>query len=115
MTSSFAADLATILAGDGVAATLRTYTSAYDPATGANTNTATDTSVKVAISAYTTEEIAGGLVERGDMKGTIPAAGLTAPTTSAKLVVSGVEWSIKSVTPRYGGGSVISYALQLGR
>ena len=100
----------------GDACTLkRTSAAAYDPATGENTNTATDASVKAVISAYTTEEVVGGLVERGDMKATVPAAGLPAPTTTAKLVVSGVEWSIKSVTPRYGGGVVISYALQLGR
>lgn len=116
MPSTFAADLAHLLGHDGVTATLRTYSSAYNVATGANVNTPTDTTVSVAISQYTVEEIAGGLVERGDLKATVPAAQVTtAPTTAAKLVMSGVEWSVVSVSPRYAGGRVLSYALQVRR
>lgn len=113
MASTFAGDLATILADAGTAGFLRTYSSVYDPATGTNTNTATDVAVKIRRTAYSLEETDGTLVQRGDMRATIAAAGLTEPTTAAKLVIGGVEWSIQAVGPRDGNGAVVSYQLQI--
>lgn len=116
MPSTFAADLATLMADAGTLAALRTYTSAYDPAAGQNVNTPHDTPVDAILSEYTVEEVAGGLVERGDLKATIPAASLSdAPTTAATFVLDGQEWSVVSVLPRYAGGVVLSYALQVRR
>ncbi len=114
MPTSFASDLASILGDTGTAATLKTVTSVFDPATGTNTNTETSVSVTAMIAAYTLEETDGSLVQRGDLKATIPAAGLaTAPTTSALFGLGSETWAIKSVQPRYAGGSVLSFALQL--
>lgn len=116
MASSFAADLAHLLGEAGTSATLRTYTEVFDPVAGTKTRTAADTSVSVSISSFTTEEIIGGLALRGDLKVTLAAGELeVAPTPAMTLVLDGAEWSIHTVTPRYAGGAVLSYVLQLRR
>lgn len=116
MPSSFAADLAMLLGETGTSASLRIFTEIFDPVEGENTQVATDVAVTAVVSAYRTEEVDGSLVQRGDVKATIQAQGLAAAPTPAEVFVLGSEeWSIQSVTPRYAGGIVLSYALQLRR
>jgi hypothetical protein len=118
MPSTFAADLTTILASSeaGEDGFIRTFTEVYVPATGENQTTATDTAVRFHIGSFTVEERAGGLVTDGDSRAVVSAAGLTAPTTAAKLVDSdGDVWSIRGVVRRRAAGVNHSYVLAVHR
>lgn len=117
MASTFAADLASILGQDeaGEDATLRTFSTSFDPVTGDNATTPTDTAVRVMFSEFSVEERAGGLVEDGDVKAIIKAAGITEPDTSAKLVHAGNTWNVRAVKERRAAGGALSYQLQVYR
>lgn len=114
MASSFAADLTSILASDeaGEDGFVRTFTEVFDPATGGNNTTATNTAARMHFGSFTVEERAGGLVTDGDTKVVVSATGLTEPTTAAKIVdADGNVWSVRGVVKRRAAGAFISYSL----
>lgn len=105
----------------GKVVTLRTYTESYDPATGANTLTAVDTSVKALVEEYPARDTKGGEtsgdgIVRGDRKVTIAADALTAaPTTEAKVVIGSVEYAIVKIDTQYATEDAALYILQCRR
>lgn len=97
----------------GTAATLRTFADSYDPATGVNSRTPTDVSVKISPPAPVVESRIAGVVEAGDARTVVAALplGSIRPSLEMVLVWDSKEWQIVQVTPLVSGDQVAAYEL----
>jgi hypothetical protein len=116
---NLAGTVGSLLTKFGQSVTYRTYSESYDPATGANTLTATDTTVKAMVEDYPARDAKGGEtsgdgIVRGDRKVTVAANALSAaPTTEAKVGIGGVFYAIVKVDTQYGTDNALLYVLQV--
>lgn len=75
---------------------IRVTGSAYDPATGTNTETTSTQECKVYISAVSAEDMADETVLRTDSKFIMSVVGVTAPAVNDRLTVDGVTYNVQS-------------------
>lgn len=96
----------------GQGATLRANASAYDPATGGNTLTPTDTSVTV-VETETIDKVSeGSLLEMGDRKFLMSTEGVTTPPKPTDvLIVNSAEYQVVQVQPLAPGGTTVLYTV----
>lgn len=97
----------------GTTATLRSFSDSYSVATGKNTRTQTDTSVKISPPAPVAERRAdGSVVQLGDGRTVVAAEGLSIrPATEMSLVWDSKTWHIVQVTPIVSGDQNAAYEL----
>lgn len=94
--------------------TLRSYTiGTYDPATGANTATSSDATVKAALFDFRDgqTEVAGTLIQAGDKK-CLMAATVT-PELHDRVIVGAKDYGILSIKEVNPAGTVVVYQLHL--
>ena len=97
----------------GEAVTYRSVTSSYNVATGQNTETATDTSVRVRVKGYAPRE-AHGDIQAGDRKVFLAAYGLSfAPKKGDRLQIGGQWFSVISINRLTLRDSEALYILQV--
>jgi hypothetical protein len=90
---------ASLIERTGKTMTLRRVTgSSYDPATGAVTETTSDTVLKGIVEEYEAERIDGGLIQQGDRKISLAAEPMTAePAPGDSLLIDGAEHLVITV------------------
>lgn len=112
--SETAADATEAIREFGQAVTItHVVTGAYDPATGLVSSTSTVQSGFAVELAYSSSEIDGTLILRGDKKLLLSISGMTAIAVEDTCTVGGVVYVIKNVKPLSPGGIVLLYELQL--
>ncbi len=75
---------------------IRVTGSAYDTATGTNTETTATQACKVYVSAVSAEDMADETVLRTDSKFIMSVVGVTAPEVNDRLTVDGVTYNVQS-------------------
>ena len=86
---------------------------AYNPATGAVSNTSTvQTGTAVELD-YNVSEIDGVLIQRGDKKLLVAVSGITVIEPNDTCTVGAVVYLIKNVKPLSPGGIVLLYEVQV--
>lgn len=106
----------------GQSVTYRTVTpGAYSPATGASSDTETDSTVSALVEDYpnllaqSADSDAGG-IRRGDKKLTVAASALaTPPTPKDRVQVGGVWYNVVSIDAQYGSADALYYVIQARR
>ena len=90
-------------------------TRTYDTATGAVSRTDTSGTFSGFVGDYHDREI-GELIQAGDRKITVKAAGLGfEPTPNDQITFNGETWDIVRVKSTYAGDSVVIYQIQVRR
>lgn len=100
----------------GATMTLRRQAGVYDPATGKNTETATDYAIVGSPpSPVDLRRVDGEMIKQGDAETILAASDLTvAPDqTTDHIVFAGETWSVVAVEPIYSGEQVAAYQLRL--
>lgn len=113
------ATVGNLLGTFGKEVTFTTYAETYDPTTGTNTLTPTDTTARALVEDYPARDLKGGEsggdgVVRGDRRLTVAASAFT-PTTEAKVSIGGVLYSILKVDVQYGTDNALMYVCQVRR
>lgn len=115
---NLAGTVGSLLTKFGQSVTYRTFSESYDPATGTNTLTSTDVTIKALVEDYPARDTKGGEtsgdgIVRGDRKVTIAANALSAaPTTEARVGIGGVFYAIVKIDTQYGTDNALIYVLQ---
>jgi len=98
----------------GFNATHRRQTRTYDPATGKNTTSNSDTTVKITPpNPYAQSRIDGTLIQQGDQMIMMSSNSGIVPTLSDKFVISGQTWQVVQVKPIVSGEQTAAYEIQL--
>jgi hypothetical protein len=100
----------------GGAATLRKYSSTYDPATGTTTSTTTDHTVYVTYEDYSDHLVDGTAIQTTDRKALFSAGDLpagVAPAQNDELIEGGTTMTVVRVRPAEVQGSAVTYQLQV--
>lgn len=94
--------------------TLRTVTSGvYNPTTGTASETESDVTIKGVLEDVTAREV-GDLIQAGDRRLTIAAADVSStPTTSDRVIISGVTYQVIRLTTIEQDNQPITYELIL--
>lgn len=114
---TFYSDLATdahdLIKEFGQTMTLKRLTpGAYDPATGTVSNTTTtETATGVDIE-YTSREIDGTIILRGDKKLIFSKTGIGTPKVDDTVTIGTVVYTLKNVQALSPGGTVVIYTCQ---
>lgn len=91
-------------------------TGTYNPTTGTASSDVDKTlTAKGLVERYTSAEIDGTLVLRGDLKWTVAALGIDAPRPNDLVTIDEKRHTVISVSPTWSGEEVALYALQLRR
>lgn len=112
--SDLAADAHDMIVEFGQTMTLKRLTpGAYDPATGTLTNTTTtETATGVELD-YTSSEIDGTVILRGDRKLILSTTGIGAPKVDDTVTIGTTVYTLKNVQPLSPGGTVVIYTCQV--
>lgn len=98
----------------GFDATHRRQTRTYDPATGKNTTSNSDTTVKITPpNPYAQNRIDGTLIQIGDQMIMMSSNSGIEPQLSDKFIISGKTWQIVMVKPIVSGEQTAAYEIQL--
>lgn len=98
----------------GFDATHRRVTRTYDPATGKNTVSNADTTVKITPpSPYDQRRIDGTLIQLGDQRIMISSASGVVPQSADLFVIGGATWQVVAIFPIVSGESTAAYEVQL--
>lgn len=112
-----AATAAALLEKYGQDVTVRNYTTGtYNPATGQNAMTSSDSTRKGALFSFGKGQALGpgGLVQVGDKK-LLLEAGSSAPSLEDNIVVGGEVYVVKGIEPADPAGTPVLYTLHLGK
>ena len=92
----------------------RIVAGAYDPSTGAAAQTVTSYPGRAYMGNYSSRDIDGTLILRGDRRATLACDTLgVVPSKDDVLTVDGVDWTVQSVEPVDPGGVALIYRLQV--
>ena len=106
-------DLRQLINDIGKALTLRKVSEgAYDPATGAATNTDTDTSVKGMVLNYKDGQFDGDVVQRGDRKIVLRASDSVTPEVQDLVIAGSDQYRIVNVRQIEQAGTDLVYVCQ---
>jgi hypothetical protein len=98
----------------GFDATHRRQTRTFDPVTGKNTTSNSDTTVKITPpNPYSQNRIDGTLIQQGDQMIMMSSNSGIVPQLSDKFVISGGTWQVVNVKPIVSGEQTAAYELQL--
>lgn len=98
----------------GFDATHRRQSRTYDPATGKNTVSNTDTTVKITPpNPYDQRRIDNTLIQQGDMMIMMSSNSGIVPQLSDKFVINSQTWQIVNVKPIVSGEQTAAYDIQL--
>lgn len=111
--SDLAADAHELIKEFGQTMTLKRLTpGAYDPATGTVSNTTTTETATGVELEYTSREIDGTMVLRGDKKLILSTTGIGAPKVDDTVTIGTTVYTLKNVQPLSPGGTVVIYTCQ---
>ena len=101
----------------GKTVTFVQVSSSFDPSTGSNTETTTETSLAAAPpQSFRVENMDNSLIEKGDLVIGLPALDISIePTTQDRIKIDGDTWSIIQVAPLFSGELAALYNLQVRR
>jgi hypothetical protein len=98
----------------GFDATHRRQTRTYDPATGKNTTSNSDTTVKITPpNPYDQRRIDNTLIQQGDMMIMMSSNSGIVPTLSDKFVIGAGTWQVVNIKPIVSGEQTAAYEIQL--
>jgi hypothetical protein len=98
----------------GFAVTHRRVTRTYDPATGKNTNSNSDTSITVTPPApYEQRRIDGTVIQLGDQRIMISSRTGIVPESADLFIIGGVTWQVVAIFPIVSGEQTAAYEVQL--
>jgi hypothetical protein len=98
----------------GFSATHRRVTRTYNPDTGKNTVSNTDTSVKITPpSPYDQRRIDGTVIQLGDQQVIISTKSGVVPKSADQFVIGGNVWQVVQVSPIVSGEQTAAYEIQL--
>jgi hypothetical protein len=98
----------------GFDVTHRRVTRAYDPATGKNTSSNADTTIKITPPApYEQRRIDGTLIQLGDQRIMISSASGVVPISADLFIIGGQTWQVVAIFPIISGESTAAYEVQL--
>jgi hypothetical protein len=98
----------------GFDATFRRVSRTYDPATGKNTGSNTDTTVKITPPApYSQRRIDGTVIQLGDQQIMISSESGVVPQSADLFVIGGAVWQVVAVFPIVSGEQTAAYNIQL--
>lgn len=85
----------------------------YDPTTGEAMPNSTVKQIKAVVEDYKGQDYSSGLIEGGDKKVTVAAQAFNSiPTTSDKIQIDGLTYTIQAVKIVYSGDLAAIYELQ---
>ncbi len=98
----------------GFAATHRRVARTYDPVTGKNTESNSDTSVTITPPApYEQRRIDGTLIQLGDQRTMISSRSGVVPKSADLFIIGGATWQVVAVFPIVSGEQTAAYEIQL--
>jgi hypothetical protein len=98
----------------GFTATHRRVTRTYDVATGKNTNSNADTSVKITPPApYEQRRIDGTIIQIGDQRTMISSKAGIVPISADLFIIGGATWQVITILPIVSGEQTAAYEIQL--
>lgn len=98
----------------GLSVTHRRVTRTYDPATGKNTSTNSDTSVKVTPPApYEQRRIDGTVIQLGDQRIIQSSKSGIVPQSADIYIIGGQTWQVVAIFPMVSGEQTAAYEVQL--
>lgn len=98
----------------GFNATHRRVTRTYDPATGKNTESNADTTVKITPpSPYNQRQIDGTIVQIGDQWVIMSSASGVVPSVTDLFVIGDLTWQVVRIEPIVSGEQTAAYRVQM--
>jgi len=98
----------------GLSATHRRVTRTYDPATGKNTESNSDTTIVVTPPApYEQRRIDGTVIQLGDQRVMMSSKAGIVPESTDIFIISGQTWQAVAIFPIVSGESTAAYEVQL--
>ena len=98
----------------GFDATHRRVTRSYDVATGKNTSTSSDVSVKITPPApYEQRRIDGTVIQLGDQRVIMSSRSGVVPQSADFFIIGGQTWQVVAIFPIVSGEQTAAYEVQL--